>query len=41
MDDFGYHTILDVTGVDARLLKDAQALHNFFSARCSARVSLY
>lgn len=30
MDDFGYHTILDVTGADARLLKDAPALHNFF-----------
>lgn len=30
MDDFGYHTILDITGADARLLKDAQALHNFF-----------
>ena len=30
MDDFGYHTIWDITGADARLLKDAPALHNFF-----------
>lgn len=41
MDDFGYHTILDVTGADARLLKDAPALHNFFSVPYSARASLY
>ncbi|MEN4948592.1 adenosylmethionine decarboxylase [Pseudomonas proteolytica] len=30
MDDFGYHTIWDITGADARLLKDAPALHDFF-----------
>lgn len=30
MDDFGYHTIWDITGADARLLKNAPALHDFF-----------
>lgn len=30
MDDLGYHTIWDITGADARLLKDALALHDFF-----------
>ncbi|WP_339501263.1 adenosylmethionine decarboxylase [Pseudomonas silesiensis] len=30
MDDLGYHTIWDITGADARLLKDAPALHDFF-----------
>jgi S-adenosylmethionine decarboxylase len=30
MDDLGYHTIWDITGAEARLLKDAPALHDFF-----------
>lgn len=30
MDDLGYHTIWDITGVDGSLLKDAPALHDFF-----------
>ncbi|MDY0833164.1 adenosylmethionine decarboxylase [Pseudomonas sp. SED1] len=30
MDDFGYHTIWDITGADSYLLKDASALHDFF-----------
>ncbi|MNF22166.1 S-adenosylmethionine decarboxylase proenzyme precursor [compost metagenome] len=30
MHDFGYHTIWDITGADACLLKDAPALHGFF-----------
>jgi S-adenosylmethionine decarboxylase len=30
MDDIGYHTIWDIIGAEAGLLKDAPALHNFF-----------
>lgn len=30
MDDIGYHTLWDITGADARLLKNATALHDFF-----------
>ena len=32
MDDLGYHTIWDITGADAQLLKDERALHEFFLA---------
>ncbi|WP_341962199.1 adenosylmethionine decarboxylase [Pseudomonas sp. RC10] len=30
MDDLGNHTILDIVGADAALLKNAHALHDFF-----------
>jgi S-adenosylmethionine decarboxylase len=30
MDDSGYHTIWDITGADALLLRNAPALHDFF-----------
>ncbi|MDU9393404.1 adenosylmethionine decarboxylase [Pseudomonas sp. zfem002] len=30
MEDVGYHTLWDITEADARILKDASALHDFF-----------
>lgn len=30
MNDIGYHTIWDITGADAALLKNSSALHDFF-----------
>lgn len=38
MDDMGYHTLWDITGVDASLLEDASTLHQFFlsTLNCSS-----
>lgn len=32
MEDFGYHTIWDITGANSAVLRDEQALHRFFHA---------
>ncbi|MBF8730207.1 MULTISPECIES: S-adenosylmethionine decarboxylase [Pseudomonas] len=36
MEDFGYHTIWDITGANSAVLRDEQALHWFFHAVLSS-----